>query len=105
MQAPVRACQCGYRLPDLVFEILTFLTQSGFVCQAAQEREELQRTGDDLDAKIRKAEKEIRQPRPTVKVLWDDSNPRTLPQSITLLTIATSLQGIGEHSSSDELQK
>ena len=28
--------------------------------QAAQEREDLQKTGDDLDAKIRKAEKEIR---------------------------------------------
>ena len=28
--------------------------------QAAQEREDLQRTGDELDAKIKKSEREIR---------------------------------------------
>ena len=35
-------------------------TQSVMHIQAAQEREELQRKGDDYDNKIRKAEKEIR---------------------------------------------
>ena len=43
--------------------------QSYFVIKAAQEKESLQREGDDLDAKIKKAEKEIRALENTLRLL------------------------------------
>jgi septal ring factor EnvC (AmiA/AmiB activator) len=41
------------------------------VCCGEQDRELLQRTGDDLDAKIRKAEKEVRALEATLSKLND----------------------------------
>ena len=44
-------------------------TQAYYVIKAAQEREELQRTGDELDQKIQKSEREIRALEKTLQVL------------------------------------
>ncbi|CAD7704050.1 unnamed protein product, partial [Ostreobium quekettii] len=49
-------------------------SQAYFLIKAAQEREELQRQGDDLDAKIRKGEKEVQALQQTLEKLLDANN-------------------------------
>ncbi|CAG9467503.1 unnamed protein product [Pedinophyceae sp. YPF-701] len=50
------------------------VSQAYFVIKAAQEREELQREGDELDAKIQKAEKEVRALETTLERLNGTNN-------------------------------
>jgi len=59
-------------------------SQSYFVIKAAQEKEALQREGDELDAKIKKAEKEIRALQNTLKLL--DARNETYRQSFRKVT-------------------
>lgn len=54
-------------------------SQAYYVIKAAQEKEELQREGDELDAKIKKAEKELRALENTLDVV--NSNNETYKQS------------------------
>lgn len=56
-------------------------TQAYYVIKAAQEKEELQRLGDELDAKIKKAEKELRALENTLDVV--NSNNDSYKQSYT----------------------
>ncbi len=54
-------------------------SQAYYVIKAAQEKEELQREGDELDAKIKKAERELRALENTLEVV--NSNNETYKQS------------------------
>ncbi|XP_074819614.1 coiled-coil domain-containing protein 39 isoform X2 [Natator depressus] len=76
------------------YEILTIVmmppegeeekTQTYYVIKAAQEKEDLQREGDDLDAKIRKAEKEVTALQNTMHVLNNcNSNYRNSFKTVT----------------------
>ena len=55
-----------------------------YFIQAAQEKEELQREGDDLDARIRKAEKEIRALENTLRLM--NSRNETYRKSFNKVT-------------------
>ncbi|EDM01225.1 coiled-coil domain containing 39 (predicted), isoform CRA_b [Rattus norvegicus] len=67
-------------------------TQSYYVIKAAQEKEELQREGDSLDAKISKAEKEIYALQNTLQVLSSCNN--NYKQSFKKVTPSSDEYGI-----------
>lgn len=64
---------CPKNSPSPLWEILLF-SRSILFLQAAQEKEELQKEGDSLDAKINKAEKEIYALENTLQVLNSCNN-------------------------------
>ena len=63
------------------------------VLQAAQEKEELQREGDELDAKIRKAEKEIRALENTLRLM--NSRNETYRKSFNRVTDTSECEVVG----------
>ena len=63
-----------------------------FVPQAAQDKEELQREGDELDAKIRKAEKEMRALENTLRLM--NGGNETYRKSFNKVTETSKLSAV-----------